>query len=186
MSTRLLAFSGSLRAESLNTRLAFLAADLAESKGAVVTRLKLQDLSLPMFDEDSEAASGLPAGAKELKDLMRAHEGFLIATPEYNGFMSGALKNAIDWATRPEEGHPPLDCFQGKVAGIMAASPGGLGGIRGLPMLRLLLSNIGMHVVGSQFSLPNADLVFSKPLEQAQTAALEQQVREVLDLAKKV
>ena len=186
MSTRLLAFSGSLRAESLNTRLAFLAADLAESNGAVVTRLKLQDLSLPMFDEDSEAASGLPAGAKELKDLMRAHEGFLIATPEYNGFMSGALKNAIDWATRPEEGHPPLDCFRGKVAGIMAASPGGLGGIRGLPMLRLLLSNIGMHVVGSQFSLPNADLVFSKPLEQAQTAALEQQVREVLDLAKKV
>ena len=54
MSTRLLAFSGSLRAESLNTRLAFLAADLAESKGAVVTRLKLQDLNLPMFDEDSE------------------------------------------------------------------------------------------------------------------------------------
>ena len=186
MSTRLLAFSGSLRAESLNTRLAFLAADLAESKGAVVTRLKLQDLNLPMFDEDSEAASGLPAGAKELKNLMRSHDGFLIATPEYNGFMSGALKNAIDWATRPEEGHPPLDCFRGKVAGIMAASPGGLGGIRGLPMLRLLLSNIGMHVVGSQFSLPNADLVFSKPLEQAQTAALEQQVREVLDLAKKV
>ena len=185
MSTRLLAFSGSLRAESLNTRLAFLAADLAESKGAVVTRLKLQDLNLPMFDEDSEAASGLPTGAKELKDLMRAHDGFLIATPEYNGFMSGALKNAIDWATRPEEGHPPLDCFRGKVAGIMAASPGGLGGIRGLPMLRLLLSNIGMHVVGSQFSLPNADLVFSKPLEQAQTAALEQQVLEVLDLAKK-
>ena len=186
MSTRLLAFSGSLRAESFNTRLAFLAADLAESKGAVVTRLKLQDLNLPMFDEDSEAASGLPAGAKGLKDLMRAHDGFLIATPEYNGFMSGALKNAIDWATRPEEGHPPLDCFRGKVAGIMAASPGGLGGIRGLPMLRLLLSNIGMHVVGSQFSLPNADLVFSNPLEQAQTAALEQQVREVLDLAKKV
>ena len=130
MSTRLLAFSGSLRAESFNTRLAFLAADLAESKGAVVTRLKLQDLNLPMFDEDSEAASGLPAGAKELKNLMRSHDGFLIATPEYNGFMSGALKNAIDWATRPEDGHPPLDCFRGKVAGIMAASPGGLGGIR--------------------------------------------------------
>ena len=185
MSTRLLAFSGSLRAESFNTRLAFLAADLAESKGAVVTRLKLQDLNLPMFDEDSEAASGLPGGAKELKDLMRAHDGFLIATPEYNGFMSGALKNAIDWATRPEDGYPPLDCFRGKVAGIMAASPGSLGGIRGLPMLRLLLSNIGMHVVGSQFSLPNADLVFTKPLEQAQTAALEQQVLEVLDLAKK-
>ena len=185
MSTRLLAFSGSLRAESFNTRLAFLAADLAESKGAVVTRLKLQDLNLPIFNEDSEAASGLPAGAKELKDLMRAHDGFLIATPEYNGFMSGALKNAIDWATRPEDEHPPLDCFRGKIAGIMAASPGGLGGIRGLSMLRLLLSNIGMHVVGSQFSLPNADLAFSKPLDQAQIGALEQQVREVIDLAKK-
>ena len=162
MSTRLLAFSGSLRAESFNTRLAFLAADLAESKGAVVTRLKLQDLNLPMFDEDSEAASGLPAGAKELKDLMRAHDGFLIATPEYNGFMSGALKNAIDWATRPEEGHPPLDCFAAKTAGIMAASPGGLGGIRGLPMLRLLLSNIGVNVVGAQYAMGQAEQALAK------------------------
>ena len=68
----------------------------------------------------------------------------------------------------------------------MAASPGGLGGIRGLPMLRLLLSNIGMHVVGSQFSLPNADLVFSNPLEQAQTGRREQQVPRSDDLAKKV
>ena len=185
MSTQLLAFSGSLRAESLNTRLAFLAADLAESKGAVVTRLKLQDLNLPMFDEDSEAATGLPAGAKQLKDLMRAHDGFLIATPEYNGFMSGALKNAIDWASRPEEGHPPLDCFRGKAAGIMAASPGSLGGIRGLPMLRLLLANLGVNVVGSQFSLPNADLALPKALEHDQTEALEQQVRQVLDLATK-
>ena len=185
MSTRLLAFSGSLRAESFNTRLAFLAADLAESKGAVVTRLKLQDLNLPMFDEDSEATSGLPAGAKELKDVMRAHDGFLIATPEYNGFMSGALKNAIDWATRPEDGYPPLDCFRGKVAGIMAASPGGLGGIRGLPMLRLLLANIGMNVVGSQFSLPNAGLTLPKSLEDGQKEALEHQVCEVIDLARK-
>ena len=185
MSTRLLAFSGSLRAESFNTRLAFLAADLAESKGAVVTRLKLQDLNLPMFDEDSEAASGLPTGAKELKNLMRSHDGFLIATPEYNGFMSGALKNAIDWATRPEEGHPPLDCFAGKTAGIMAASPGGLGGIRGRPMLRLLLSNIGVNVVGSQFSLPNADMALLNALQEGQKEALEQQVREVIDLARK-
>lgn len=185
MSTRLLAFSGSLRAESLNTRLAFLAADLAESKGAVVTRLKLQDLNLPMFDEDSEAATGLPAGAKQLKDLMRAHDGFLIATPEYNGFMSGALKNAIDWASRPEEGYPPLDCFRGKAAGIMAASPGSLGGIRGLPMLRLLLANLGVNVVGSQFSLPNADLALPKALKHDQIEALEQQVRQVLDLATK-
>lgn len=157
MSSRLLAFSGSLRQESFNTQLVFLAADLAESKGAVVTRLKLQDLDLPMFDEDHEAACGLPAGAKQLKDLMRSHDGFLISTPEYNGFMSGALKNAIDWATRPEEGHPPLDCFSGKLAGIMAASPGGLGGIRGLPMLRLLLSNIGVNVVGTQYALGHAE-----------------------------
>lgn len=185
MSTRLLAFSGSLRAESFNTRLAFLAADLAESKGAVVTRLKLQDLNLPMFDEDSEATSGLPTGAKELKDLMRAHDGFLIATPEYNGFMSGALKNAIDWATRPEDGHPPLDCFRGKVAGIMAASPGSLGGLRGLPMLRLLLSNIGVNVVGSQFSLPNADQTLLEPSNCDQIGALDQLVREVMVMAEK-
>ena len=185
MSTRLLAFSGSLRTDSLNTGLVFLAADLAESKGAVVTRLKLQDLDLPMFDADSEAATGLPTGAKKLKDLMRAHDGFLIATPEYNGFMSGALKNAIDWATRPEEGHPPLDCFRGRVAGIMAASPGSLGGIRGLPMLRLLLSNIGMNVVGSQFSLPNADSTLIGTLEGAAMVGLEHLVQETVDLTSK-
>ena len=183
MSTRLLAFSGSLRAESFNTRLAFLAADLAESKGAVVTRLKLQDLNLPMFDEDSEAASGLPAGAKELKDLMRDHDGFLIATPEYNGFMSGALKNAIDWATRPEEGHPPLDCFRGKVAGIMAASPGSLGGIRGLPMLRLLLSNIGMNVAGAQYGLSHASEALSERPDKAVEDAVNIVVLEVMRLA---
>ena len=185
MSTRLLAFSGSLRTDSLNTGLVFLAADLAESKGAVVTRLKLQDLDLPMFDADSEAATGLPTGAKKLKDLMRAHDGFLIATPEYNGFMSGALKNAIDWASRPEEGCPPLDCFRGKAAGIMAASPGSLGGIRGLPMLRLLLSNIGVNVVGSQLSLPNADLTVLEPSKCDQIGALDQVVREVMVMAKK-
>lgn len=183
MSTQLLAFSGSLRADSLNTQLAFLAADLAESKGAVVTRLKLQDLNLPMFDEDSEAATGLPAGVKQLKALMRAHDGFLIATPEYNGFMSGALKNAIDWASRPEEGHPPLDCFRGKVAGIMAASPGSLGGIRGLPMLRLLLSNIGMNVVGAQYGLSHASDALSEGPDQGVEEALTNVVTEVIRLA---
>ena len=142
MSTQLLAFSGSLRADSLNTQLAFLAADLAESKGAVVTRLKLQDLNLPMFDEDSEAATGLPAGVKQLKALMRAHDGFLIATPEYNGFMSGALKNAIDWASRP-----PDQPFNNKAVAVMGASPGKAGTARAQYHLRQVFVFLNGHLI---------------------------------------
>ena len=94
--------------------------------------------------------------------------------------MSGALKNAVDWATRPEEGHPPLDCFAGKTAGIMAASPGGLGGIRGLPMLRLLLSNIGVNVVGAQYAMGQAEQALA---EGTANDGVQKVVDEVLRVA---
>jgi NAD(P)H-dependent FMN reductase len=81
------------------------------------------------------------------------HQGLLIASPEYNSGYSAALKNAIDWASRAAPGEGPLAAFSGKVAGLMAASPGALGGIRALPMVRLLLSNIGVLVIPEQASV---------------------------------
>ena len=147
---KLLAFSGSLRKHSFNQSIVIAASDGAKAAGAEVTVVHLHDFIAPLFSEDEEAANGIPLGAKKLKALMMEHDGFLIATPEYNSSFSAALKNAIDWAARMQEGEKPLQAFKGKTATLMAASPGGLGGMRGLVPLRMLLGNIGMHVLPDQ------------------------------------
>lgn len=156
-----LAFSGSLRKDSYNTKLVNVAADAAEHAGASVTRINLRDYPMPLFDEDLEAASGMPAEARAFKEHLITSDGVLIASPEYNGSMSGALKNAIDWATRVEEGEEPLIAFKHKVCGLLSASPGGLGGIRGLLHARPVLGNIMMHVVPEQFCLAKAHEAFA-------------------------
>ena len=84
---------------------------------------------------------------------MRAHDAFIISSPEYNGSVSAVLKNAIDWASRPEPGQAPLSCFTNKVVGLFATSPGALGGLRGLVHIRQILSNINCLVLPQQFAL---------------------------------
>jgi len=143
---KLLAFSGSLRADSFNQRLVHAAADLARAAGAEVNVVRLNDYDLPMFSEDLEAA-GTPEGVLRWKAALKSHHGFLIACLEYNSSITGALKNAIDWATRPAEGEASLECFSGKLVGLCAASPGALGGVRGLDHVREILGNIMCHVV---------------------------------------
>jgi NAD(P)H-dependent FMN reductase len=136
------------------------AANGARAAGAEVTILDLASLPMPIFDEDLEARDGVHPNAMKLKELMKSHDGFLIASPEYNSSVSAALKNAIDWASRPVPGELPLGAFAGKVAGIMAASPGMLGGLRGLVHLRAILGNIQVLVVPDQFALNQADQAF--------------------------
>jgi NAD(P)H-dependent FMN reductase len=155
----LLAFSGSLRKESYNHKLVVAASEMARSKGAHVHVVRLIDFDLPMFNEDLEA-DAFPQGAHELKALMRQADGMLIASPEYNGFFSGALKNAIDWASRPTPNEPRLACFQDKYVGLLATSPGPLGGLRGLPHLRTLLSGLGCWVVPAIAAMGNASALF--------------------------
>ncbi|MHC4108081.1 MAG: NADPH-dependent FMN reductase, partial [Planctomycetota bacterium] len=120
---KILAFSGSLRTGSYNQMLVRIAAAGARGAGAEVAELDLRELPLPVYDADLEARDGLPDNAKRLKDLMKAHGGFLIASPENNSSVSAALKNTIDWASRPEPGEPTLVCFRDKTAAIMSASP---------------------------------------------------------------
>lgn len=162
MSTpKIAAFAGSLRAGSFNRKLLTLAADAARAAGAEVTIIDLRELALPLFDEDLEAASGLPEGAKKLKALLRASDGFLIASPEYNSSVTGALKNAIDWASRSEaDGEPPLAAYRGKAAALFSASPGALGGLRGLVTLRSILGNIGVIVAPDQVCIGAAHEAF--------------------------
>ncbi|MHC4990249.1 MAG: NADPH-dependent FMN reductase [Planctomycetota bacterium] len=158
---RILAFAGSLRAGSYNKKLVRLAAAGAEAAGAAVTVIDLRDYALPIFDEDLEREQGVPENAMKLKELMKAHGGFLIASPEYNSSLSAVLKNTIDWATRPVEHEASLECFAGKVAALVAASPGALGGLRGLFDLRSILLNIRMIVLPDQHALSRAHEAFA-------------------------
>lgn len=160
MTPKILAFAGSSRDGSHNAKLLEIAVTGARAAGAEVTVVNLRELHLPLFDEDLERIEGLPEGARELKNRMLAHQGFLIACPEYNSSITPALKNAIDWASRPVAGEAPLACFVGKVAAIMSASPGGLGGLRGLVHVRAILSNIKVLVIPDQLAVGEAQHAF--------------------------
>ncbi len=159
---RVLAFAGSLRRDSYNKKLVRLAAEGARDGGAEVTYLDLRDYPLPIYDGDLEASDGLPKNARLLKELFLDHQGLLIASPEYNSSISAVLKNTIDWVSRPQAGEPPLVHFKGKVAGLMSASPGALGGLRGLVTVRSILSNIHVLVLPDQLSVGKAHELFDE------------------------
>ena len=157
MSTpRILAFAGSARTESYNCRLVQVAAEGARAAGADVTILNLKDYPLPLFDQDLEQEQGTPENASKLKQLFLDHDGLLIASPEYNSSITPLFKNTIDWVSRPAEGEPMLAAYRGKVAALMAASPGGLGGLRGLVHVRSILSSIGVIVLPDQIAVSRA------------------------------
>jgi len=158
---KILAFAGSAREGSYNKKLVQVAAAGARKAGAEVTYLDLRDLPMPLFDEDLEAREGIPANVRQFKELMKAHQGLLISCPEYNSSITPLLKNAIDWASRPEEGEPGLACFRDKVAGLMSISPGALGGLRGLVHVRAILGNIGVLVLPDQKAVPKAFEAFN-------------------------
>ena len=125
--------------------------------------IDLRDLPLPLFDGDLEDKEGLPENAKRLKALLRAHDGLLISSPEYNSSITGVLKNAIDWASRAEtDDEPALVCFRGKIAALLSASPGALGGLRGLVHLRAILGNIGVIVLPDQVAVSAAHEAFDE------------------------
>lgn len=158
---KILAFAGSLRKDSNNKKLLKIAIEGAKAAGAEVTYIDLKDYPMPIYDQDIEDSEGIPPNAQKIKDLMISHQGFLIASPEYNSSVSGVLKNVIDWASRPsQKNEPNLVCFQGKTAALMSASPSFMGGLRGLAALRSILGNIGVFLLPDQQTIPNAFQAF--------------------------
>lgn len=160
---KILALGGSLRRDSYNQKLAALVAAGAQAAGAEVTVISLRDFPMPLFDEDLEAATGKPEAAQRLKKLFAEHDGLIICSPEYNSSVTAALKNAIDWVSRGDaENEKPLSALAGKTAVICAASPGGLGGLRGLVHLRAILGNIGITVLPDQIAVASAFSAFAE------------------------
>lgn len=153
MASQILAFSGSLRKESFNQKLVEHAAELARKKGATVKVITLRDYPMPILNEDDEKATGIPENALKFRELLKSHQGFIVGCPEYNSSITGVLKNAIDWASRPRQSEKPLECFAGKLVALTAASQGMIGGLRGLDHCREILGNIQCHIVPGMVSV---------------------------------
>jgi chromate reductase, NAD(P)H dehydrogenase (quinone) len=177
---RVLLFSASLRTESLNTRLARLAASAIEQYGCKVDYATMQEFDGPSFNQDVEARDGLPAGARELHRRLAANDAFVIASPEYNGSLLGHLKSAIDWVSRVRP-----QPFNARHCLLLSASPSMVGGNRGLWSLRIPLEHLGARVFPDMFSLAQAHKAFDDKgqLADAQLSArFVQNMQAFLDL----
>ncbi len=157
---RILAFAGSSRTDSYNKKLVKIAARGARDAGADVTVIDLRDYELPIYDGDYEVEQGLPPNAVKLREIFAAHDGLLIASPEYNSSISALLKNVIDWVSRPAGDDPMLKYIAGKTAALIATGPGSLGGMRGLVQVRQILGNIRVMVIPDQATVPGAATAF--------------------------
>jgi chromate reductase len=154
--TQLVVLSGSSRSESLNLKLAIQLASIATQEGAAVTLVNLEDYEMPIYNGDLEATHGLPAAAKRLKVLLQENTGLIVTSPEYNGFMTPLLVNAIDWCTRSEDASVDLSGFVDKTLLVASASPGPAGGSRSTTHLRTMLSAIGSIVFPQSLAVSSA------------------------------
>lgn len=181
-----LAFAGSLRAASLNKKLVRIAADVATAAGARVTTIDLRDFPLPIYDGDLEAAEGLPANARRLKDLFIEHQGLLIACPEYNSSITAVLKNTIDWVSRQDGAESGTKPYEGKVAALFSASPGNFAALRSMEATRSILIQLGVLVVPQRLAVPRAHQAFAEDgilREPALLAVLEAAVASAINTA---
>lgn len=163
MTPKILVFAGSIRSGAYSGKTADVAQKELALQGADVTRISLADYPLPFMDQDLEVEKGIPENAVRLARLFVAHDGILIATPEYNGSLPPLLKNAIDWISRVrEDGGQKLRPLPGKVVAICSSSNGHFAGIRSASHLRQILSHIQMEVISPQLSVPNGGEAFDE------------------------
>jgi chromate reductase, NAD(P)H dehydrogenase (quinone) len=162
MQPKILVFAGSSRTGAYSGKLAACAASALAKAGGDVTRIALADFPLPMMDEDLESAEGVPANALRLARLIAAHDGLLIATPEYNASIPPLLKNTIDWVSRvSKDGGRPLTPYKGGIAALCSSSPGVFAGVRALTHLRAVAVHVGLTVISEQCSIGRAHEAFA-------------------------
>lgn len=140
----ILAFAGSARRDSWNRKVLEVAVNGAREASATVTIVNLGDYPMPIYNADWHAEHGVPDATVELRRLMMAANGLLIASPEYNASITPLLKNTIDWLSQEVKGESGRAPFEGKVGGLMGASNGAFGTIRALPHVSAILANLGV------------------------------------------
>jgi NAD(P)H-dependent FMN reductase len=163
MTARILVFAGSIRTGAFSIRTADAATKELALQGCEVTRISLADYPLPIMDEDLEKEHGVPENALKLARQIAAHDGFLIASPEYNSSIPPLLKNTIDWVSRVRKDNDrPFKPYSGKVAALCSSSDGNFAGIRGLYHLRSVLMNCQVEVITPQCSVARASDAFDE------------------------
>lgn len=188
-SPKILVLAGSQRKESFNRKLAKAAEQSLLALGAKVTLVEMADFPIPLFHQDEESSHGMPAPARQLQDLFVEHDGFLLASPEYNSSLTPLMKNTLDWVSRANGDRAGLVAFRGKSAALVSASAGALGGLRGLRHLREILANMGVLVLPGQFALSKANSAFDadgKLIESQQQEALDKVTKPLVDLLSKI
>ena len=184
---KILAISGSTRKGSYNKKLVRLAAEIATEKGATVTVIDLKDYPMPFYDGDLEAEIGLPENAKILRAKMIESDGVIISTPEYNGSISGVLKNTIDWLSRSDWKFN-LDAFMNKPFALMSTSVGKRGGQSALDHLAYVIEHIEGQVIPTKVSVPNGHTAFDEQghlKDGAKAKELDKEIDELIRQAKK-
>lgn len=162
----IIALSGALRRASYNTALLRAAAALVPA-GVTLDVRTLH--GIPLYDGDVEA-QGIPAAVTTLREAIRAADGLLISTPEYNNSIPGVLKNGLDWLSRPSGEGARL--FGGKPVALMGATPGGFGTIQAQDAMLSVLRAFGCDCwFGGRMLLSRADGAFN-----AEGALVEEKV----------
>jgi NAD(P)H-dependent FMN reductase len=188
---KILVFAGSIRTGSYNARLAALAAKELALMGAEVTRISLEDYPMPIYDGDKETESGVPSNARNLKQILAAHQGVFIASPEYNASVAPLLKNTIDWISRVRErDEAPYAAFRNRAFALGAASDAQYGGLRALMALRQVLElGCGAMVIPEQITVFHPSEAFDEMdnLKEERTAnVLERVLRRLADTAREL
>jgi NAD(P)H-dependent FMN reductase len=154
---KILAFSGSVRRESVNLKLLRQAISSAEEQGAEVDYWDLKQKPFPMYDGDLEEENGLPGLVREFKRKVEAADGVLMASPEYNAGPTPLLKNTIDWASRPDpQKELRGNVWSGATVGLMGASPSTFGSVRSSQSVQITLINLGVRLVTPVVTVPDA------------------------------
>lgn len=184
----ILVFAGSNRSGAYSGKTADVAQKTLAVQGAEVTRISLLDYPLPIFDQDLEREQGIPENAMRLARHVAAHDGLLIATPEYNGSVPPLLKNAIDWLSRVRrDSGRPVYPLTGKPAGLCSSSQGRFAGIRAIGHLRAVLVRCRMEVVTAECSVPNGEEAFDANgafMDERLQQSMEQLCRTLLEAAR--
>jgi chromate reductase, NAD(P)H dehydrogenase (quinone) len=186
---KILAFAGSLREHALSKRVLKMAIRGAERAGAEVTYVDLREYPMPIYNLDDHEKNGFDEHALRLQGLFTQHDGFLISSPEYNGSLPAALKNAIDWISRPSDKYPRSAVFAGKFAAMMASSPGSLGGVRSLAHLRGVLTSVSVNVLPQEIAVAFAEEKFvgndEEMIDEPMRAKLEELGGLLVEMLKK-
>jgi chromate reductase len=174
---RVLGISGSLRRDSYNAALLRAAAERLPDGVEFDVFEWLAEI--PAYDADLEDAAEVPEAVADLRERMRSADAVLVATPEYNSSIPGALKNALDWASRPA-GESAL---MGTPAAVIGASTGMFGAVWAQAETRKVLGALGGRVLEREFAFPRAQESFADgelQLSPEQSGALEELVRELI------